>query len=205
MNADPRLLDLRVHLADGSSYAFQQPDPEACRKSLERFEPHKLFAQPYFSIEGADRVTLFPSSRITHLDLSLDPDPGWSMIGRDPETNIQEISGADFKSILGSAAGAGLTRRARTPGEEFYGFVLFLLAGHAELILELHTRVAIVPEQKRMLEWLTGKNTLFFPRAAGGYVFINPAQILRLDILPGQPSIAPLAWRAEPAPASAGD
>jgi hypothetical protein len=178
--------------------AYTQADAQANQKLLETFEPMKLFSQPYFAVESSDGVSVFPCSMIARVELVADPDPGWAIGSRFPATQIREVTRAEMERAFSGGEGAELIRKSRSSGEDFRGFVVLMMTDAEEVIIEINTRVAVVPDQKLFLETLRGLNTLFFPAAGGGYIFVNTANLLRMNILPGQPNIAPRAWRAEP-------
>ncbi|MCE5230404.1 hypothetical protein LLG95_12535 [bacterium] len=198
MTTKSSCLEIRVHLVDGSVCAYAQSDPDANKNMMEGFEPLRLFSQPYFAVESIDGVTVFPCSKIARVEMFPDPDPGWVVGPRFPNTRVREVTRADLERALTGDEGAELIRKNRAPGENFHGFVVLMMADAAEVVIEIQTRVAFVPDQKLFLEMLSGLNTMFFPGNSGGYVFVNTANLMRMNILPGQPDIAPRAWRAEP-------
>ncbi|MEN6625776.1 MAG: hypothetical protein ABFD69_06055 [Candidatus Sumerlaeia bacterium] len=189
-------IETQIQMVDGTIHTFCQTDPEANRGFLERFVPAKLYSSPYFAIEDALGISVFKTSKIEVMDMQIDPAPRWP--GLQEGARVREISRTEFDRILGGAEGAEIKRQARTPGEDFKGYVVMTFDSGKELILETQTKVALIHDQKHALNKILDMPTICLPINENRFLLINGANLLHLRITPGQPNIAPTAWRAEP-------
>lgn len=203
MNADTLNIAMTIHLVDGTVHSYRQTDAKLNRKFLEKFEPQKLYAQPYFAIEDSSSVTVFPTARIAWIECRIEPDPHFAFMAQGP--SIQKVTRAELDSALAGPEASDLMRHARQPGEDFKGFIVFTMIGDSELIFEIQTKVAQTLDQRGMMNRIYEQPTISLPAGDAGCIFVNPSNLMHIKALPGQPNIAPLAWRAEPLVVSEAD
>jgi len=198
----PSRLEIHVNLVDGSVSKFLQDDSDAIQKILDGFSPNTLFDQPYLIIETPTSVAIFPSKNIARIEIHLDKKPTWKPRWKPRWANriakIKDVT-AEFGRRVPDYDDLPLShQRRKKPGDRFHGFGYIRLANKEEIILEVNTRLADEVTQKSGLHAILGESTIFFPKAGGGFSFINTANIVRLELLPGQPEVAPNAWPARP-------
>lgn len=192
----PSLLEIRIQLVDGSTNRFLQSDPGKVRAIAESIQPHKLFDSPYLPLDATEGVIVFLTSQIVRMDFVFDTEMDWKFSKQDLE--FRELTPEEFNSRYQPEADPALSRlQERKPGEPFHGFAHLNMAYGDDLYFEVTATVLPKLDQRMMMTTLLGGATIFFPRAGGGYSFLNLARVNRIDILPGQPDIAPNAWPVE--------
>ena len=72
IKAAPPLLELHLHLLDGTTRTFVQNDPDLARQLLRHVGP-RVFSQPALILRGPDQVTALPGSALLGLSILMDP------------------------------------------------------------------------------------------------------------------------------------
>lgn len=86
---------IRIYLENGSVQSFVQSDEATARKTWERIDPNRLFAQPRVVIAGDYSKSVFVGPAIMRIDFVQHFCPCWEF----PEgySEIVELSEADFR------------------------------------------------------------------------------------------------------------
>lgn len=195
MGAIPSQLEIAVRLVDGTVNRFAQSDTALIMANIERVNPRKLYEEPHITIECSEGVLIYPTSGVVRIDFTMDFEPDWSL----PHLNtaFKELTQEEFNALYTPEKDASLLReKSFSPGDEFHGLVHLSLAYNADAYFEVKTKLhEIRMEQGMVLSSVLKGSTISFPSAGGGYAFLNLANVLRFDLLPGQPDIAPKAWK----------
>ena len=121
----------------------------------------------------------------------------------DAHGDLREISRERFDELLSPENESNLLRtqdRTRThqPGDRLEGVAVVTMQGGDEIMLHILREIAPVLEQRMLVDAIFKRKSIFFP-CEGGVHFINVSKITRIHVMPGQPHLAPNAWRTEPA------
>lgn len=190
-------IDIEVHLVDGSSSTFVQSDPAAIDRILKDLDPKRqIFDRPRISFEGSASVTVIPVASIARLNVHAEPALEWPAGPFGGQ--VLEIGKEDLLAKYRPDEDESLTRKAkRKPGDRFHGFAHMILANREHLVMEIESLVSDPMDQRMAVNRVWSRSTIHIRRAGGGCTIINIANLLRLDLLPGQPEVAPGAWPAE--------
>jgi hypothetical protein len=188
--------EFHVHLTDRTSSIFVLSDAAVIDDLLQSKDPPKFFSQTNIAFKNAAGVTLIPVSAIARLDVKANPPAGWKM-HLPASATIKIISQEEFKGRYKPYLKLEQTRRKfRETGQAFQGFAYLRLADNQRVVLEISSEIPTAIEQRGVIESLLKAPALFFEGAGGVVSFVNPANVIRIDLLPGMPEIAPAAWAA---------
>jgi hypothetical protein len=191
-------LQVRLNLTDGSIFSYCQTDPEIAAQTVARMDPIKVFDQSYVSIDTMSGVEIFPAANVARVEIvSQIP---LHLPHLRPDTTVRGIGEATFAKLYQPETNPDLRRPAVwKPGEDFHGFARIQLQGGWLTHLEIKTKVSVALDQKQLLVMMLRAKCIYYAHEDGSVHFLNPATILRAQAVPGQPEIAPHAWRMEPA------
>ena len=174
-------MDIRVYLNNGDILDFSQNDPALAQGLLAEVQAGKLFSGGSLILGSAATCTLLRPSSISRIDV-LTPTPlSVPMTLHDGATLIEDeeafrVRAKAAKTVFGDGV---------SPGEEYFGYFCFELAGGHRLLAELQRRL------KEQIQFFTNMNRLLelpvmtFPHPRGGVVFINVANVVSLVTAPG--------------------
>ena len=195
-NASPSEIEINVHLEDGRMVKFVQKDTDGIRKVLAQMHPEKVFSHR-FLVLGDDRsMSVFPSAAVARLDLVTDSPPEWRF--HHNVQNIQEITEEELRRRYRpeSYDPTWSTGRPTTVFGEIElvnGERLFYEARLGDFQERLPMDLGVVIQQIFSSAWHAR-------RLGGGFVLVNPANILRLSFYPGIRELPLNGWHTSRQP-----
>ena len=196
MTGPESILELHVHLIDGSIERFAQPNPQAAGRILKGLDLANHFGKPHVTFETAQGIFIYPCAHVVRLDVLTEAELAFASIPR--RAQVHEISCEEFEAQYHPEFDPALTRaQVGRAGEAFHGFIRIKLTSGETVVLEVNAQISAPLDQKMVFGSLFNVSTLVFPRSGGGYCLLNRANVLTFELLPGQPDVAPTAWPAE--------
>jgi hypothetical protein len=193
MTSQP-LLELHIHLVNGSTHKFVQNDPQAVEQVLQQMN-QTVFTQPTIVLFGQNSVTTYPTSALIGFSIIMEPVPDslLRLTGklRHGAGGFQEITEAEYKAglqeMLPVIAGQPAVRLNEI---EFLG-------GH-RLWLELSVTAAANDMQERQIvkHAVEGPNVVCH-RIGGGISIWNRARMISYSFTP-KPEVPLPALALEP-------
>ena len=180
IQAPPPLLELHLHLLDGTTRTFVQDDPALVRQIIPQIGhglfSHGLFTQPALVLYGQDHVTVYPGSALAGLSLLMAPaDQGLLPLGPCP---CIEITQEDYQAE--QHAPQGMVKEQpfliRSEVEMSTGRRLWLAVPALPLIPGF--------QERQMLHTLFSLPAFLCRRRGGGLSLWNRAQIVRCSFYP---------------------
>lgn len=182
IQAPPPLLELHLHLHDGTTRTFVQNDKKLVRQIVPQIGPC-LFSQPALLLYGQDQVTAFPGSALVGVSLLMDPMPD-ELLQLEPFPCF-EITHEDYQAARQAAKGIA---------EEDRSF----MAGAIEMDTGRHFWIAVPVSQTRwgfaerqMLHTLLSLPCIICRRVGGGISLWNRSQIRSCSFSPGEAFFSP--------------
>ena len=198
------LLEIHIHLADGSLSKFAQYDPESVRTILSHIQHEKIFSQPSLVIASTGSVTAIPPALITRLDLVMEEKniPDWLLQLDSPVLEKWEVTLEQFRHFARPGAINLLQEAARDVNQKIF-FEDIRLMGGARCLMEVQLSAELEVEDPTAFGWRRHLHSAFsLPhlscrRLGGGVCILNPAQIVSYTFHPGLEPPAN-AWPAQP-------
>ena len=191
------LLEIHVHLVNGSISRFVQDEPVEIDRILNHIHPEKVFNQPTIVIAGRHSMTALPTSAVARIDFVMDGFPGWEF-HRNLKDAVQITHEELRERYIPIAETSTRTDMAVPEGEVVTAFAEAELMGGERLYVEVQlTADRRTPLERGMLlhQIFTG-SSLYARRRGGGGILINPANVVRITLYPGPPETPPNAWPA---------
>lgn len=192
------LLEIRIHLEDGRVAVFHQEDAQKAQRLLDHIQPGKLFAPPILGLGSATKMTAFQSRLVTRVDVIATTLPAWPFYGG--VVDLQEITRENFENetradrsqepSVEEAARLQIPIQVYSELEMVSGERIFL-----RVCLKLQQRLPL--EQGLFMQHLFASTGLYARRLGGGMVIVNPANVVRMALYPGSPTLPPGVWDAE--------
>lgn len=174
-------MDIRVYLNNGDILDFSQNDPSLQQGLLAEMQAGKLFSGSSLIMGSAATCTLLRSSSISRIDILTSTPLSVPTTLHDAVTVIEDEETFRVRAKAAKMAfGDGVS-----PGEDYFGYFCFELAGGHRLLAELQRRL------KSQIQFFTNMNRLLelpvmaFPHPRGGAVFINVPNVVSLITAPG--------------------
>ncbi len=187
-------MNITIHVSNGESFRFAQPDKETALKVLDGFQPNRLFTRPQILVHGSFSVSGFSSKEVEFIEFETDLEPGWT--NRQRMESLQVLAKEDFDEAL-----MKLTRRLEkglsTEDESaFHGLVDFRFLSGRELYLRAaFEKLGSIDDRHRLQSFFESEG--FAARMSrGGWTVINTRAIVRYTIQPGPPTAPLNAWVA---------
>lgn len=186
-------LEIHIHLEDRRITKYVQSDPESARNILDHIQPGKFFAQRQLIIQGIQSMTALQCSRIVRVDLITSDPPHWPF--HNQTESITEISEQEFAeryrpggpiALPSGQVGTLYAEMEMTSSERI--FFELRVHGQSEEILPL--------DQGVFIQQMFAGTGMHAHRRGGGWILVNPANILRFTTYPGPQSAPPGSWRA---------
>jgi hypothetical protein len=202
--AGQNLMEIVVHLVDGSSMRFGQSDAHALGKIFHNFQPSRLFANPMLTIGDHHSLTAFPSHRVVRVDLIARGTPDYDLplgIGQ-----VQEITDSEYDDAI-TQQRAGVTQPRFGEIQLNDGSVVYIkLVPDAQEAVELameRTPLTAMDQPHAFLNRIFNGHGLVAQRLGGGLTILNPAQFARLKVYPDPLNMPPGGmpagiWEASP-------
>jgi len=187
-------LEVRFHLADGSTEHFIQETEATARRILDNLRPAQLFKQSRIMLAGTYSMTALVPAHITRIDFAStdfacwDFPAGLSDVVAVPEEMFREQAGLDDPTRLQKRG------QSRVAGDAFVAFIDVQMRGGEHVYLMIEGAVDLPAERfQRVQLFLSGAN-LHARLPEGGMTILNLANLVRFTAYPG-PAEAPTdAW-----------
>lgn len=192
------VLEIRIHLTDGSTEAFVQPEIELAGQILRQISPAHLFAQSRIVIADDYSKSVFVCSEINRIDFVHDGD-GFSHLPYD-HADLVEITGEMFQQHVPLNDPARLDERAqhRHVGDLFVSFHYLRMRGGSRVYLVEEKLVKLPAESQSYMQRYLSKGALAVRLAGGGQSILNLANLMGYSVYPGVPEIPSDSWMAQP-------
>lgn len=202
--AGQNLMEIVVHLVDGSSVRFGQSDARALEKIFHNFQPARLYSNALLTIGDHQSLTAFPSHRVVRVDLIARGTPDYDLplgIGL-----VQEVNEGEYTQCI-SQQRAGVTQPRFGEIQLNDGSVVYIKVvpdtqEAVELALE-RTPLTAMDQPQAFLNRIFNGHGLVAQRLGGGLTILNPAQFARLKVYPDPLNLPPGGmpagiWEASP-------
>lgn len=192
MTSQP-LLELHLHLVNGSTHKFMQHNPQVVEQILPQLNP-RIFTQPTLVLFGQNTVNTYPSSALIGISLIMEPLPESLLrLTRDPALGVvdmQELAVADYQAKKRVAQPIVAGQPAVSLHE------IEFVSGH-RLWVEVSIQAAANKMEERQLvkHAFEGPN-LVCRRLGGGLSIWNRAQMVSYSFSP-KPEVPMLALPVE--------
>ena len=191
-------LEIRFHLADGSSEAFIQSDTEAAEAIQGRINPYLMFIQPRIVIADDYSKSVFICSQINRVDILYDGD-GYAHIPGD-HLDLVELTAAEFRKHVPLKRARRLEKRKqrRRVGDLLVSFLNLRMRGghHVYLMNEILVKPSF--DSNTYMQRFLSKGTLGVRLPGGGESFLNLANLISYSVYPGVPEVPADTWMALP-------
>jgi len=187
------MLEIHVHLINGTTRQFTQSDPSVVERLLEQFSP-RLFSQPILVFHDQERAVSFPGAALTGISLIMDRVPPRlrqpQVQGPDATVTFREISLEDYQAKL------------REPLRIVEGQPITLvteieLTSRQRFWLETHSARAVSGiAERQILHHLFAAPGLLCDRLGGGVTLWNRAQFVSYSLYP-LPEVPSSAWAVD--------
>ena len=183
----PPLLELHLHLLNGTTRTFVQNDPDLARQLLRQMGP-RVFAQPALILHGPDQVTAFPGSALAGLSILMDPLPE-ELLRLDPFPCV-EVTQEEYQAERYTQAGI-------IEGRPFLMLSEVEMSSGRRLWFAIQVSEAMGGFQERqMLHNAFTLPSLISRRLGGGLSLWNRAQMVSCSFSP-KPDVPGTAWPVE--------
>lgn len=192
----PSSIELEVRMIDGTSHHFSQSEASQIEKFLTVFQPNKIFSQGTFVAETDRSVLILPTANIVSFEFVMDANPGWRLSA--PEAKMRRLDKTEFQELFKTQTDPKLARGGEMKqGDTYYGFIHINLAPSKHLVLEVEAEIGTAMDQRSLVTHLFNSPAIVLGEGSGRISIINPSHVLRIDLYPGQPNIAPFAFKTE--------
>ena len=178
-------LTLRVHLADGSTESFHQPDAESAQKIRASLEPAQIFAKPRLVVAGAHFKSVYVPAHILRLDVIQAAEAHWQFPGG--YSDVVELTESEFRQQSRLDQPEAMVRRDQPTavGDLLVSFLKLHMAGGRSYYLMIEFPVKLPGENHSFLHFMLSKNALHLRLRDGGYGIVNLANLVGYTVYPG--------------------
>jgi hypothetical protein len=194
----PPALEIRIHLTDGSTETFVQPEVELAENILRQIAPSHLFAQNRIVVADDYSKSVFVCSEINRIDFVSDGD-GFSNLPVD-HADLVEISAAAYQQHVPLNDPFRLDKRVqhRLVGDLFVSFHNLRMRGGSRVYLVEEKLVKLPAESQSYMQRYLSKGALAVRLPGGGQSVLNLANLMGYSVYPGVPEIPSDTWMAQP-------
>jgi len=189
---------IRVHLTDGSTESFIEPDAAKAQKIWQAVDPARLFAQQRIVIAGAHSKSVFVCCEIVRIDFVQQGQSCWAF----PEgySDVVELTEADFREHAHLDQPELMPKREQpTPvGDLLVSFLKLQFRQNPPLYLMAEVSVKLPVENQSFMRFLLSKTGFHMRLCGGGIGVVNLANLAGYTVYPGVAQIPADAWIAEP-------
>ncbi len=188
-------MEISIHIADGESFSFVQPDEQEIQKIFTNAQPNRIFTNKQILVYGKMAVSSFNASAIEYIEFDTDKEVNWPKIQQLNEAHI--VDEEEFKNIMTmlSRKYKG-TRDDIGVGDEVHGAMELILRSGKKLFVGYKTTAKQGVEARQGLTHLFNQPALHFDRFPQGKIIINTEAISRYAIYPGPPTAPTNSWVA---------
>jgi hypothetical protein len=181
-------LEIRIHLTDGSTETFIQPEVELAENIL---RSRIVIADDYSK-------SVFVCSEINRIDFVYNGD-GFSHLP-DDHADLVEIMGATFQQHVPVNDPFRLDKRVqdRHTGDLFVSFHHLRMRGGRRVYLVEEKLVKLPADSQSYMQRYLSKGALAVRLPGGGQSVLNLANLMGYSVYPGVPQIPSDSWIAQP-------
>lgn len=178
-------ITLRVHLADGSTELFHQPDTALAHKMRAGLEPAQIFSKPRLVVAGEHFKSVYVSEHILRVDVIQLDEAHWQFPGG--YSDMVELTESEFRQQARLDHPEKMARReqATTVGDLLVSFLKLHMVGGRNYFLMIEFPVKLPTENHSFLHFMLSKNALHLRLREGGYGIINLANLVGYTVYPG--------------------
>ena len=193
------VLQLRIHLSDGSVESFVQADEAKAQQIWDSVDPVRLFTQQRLVVAATHSKSVFVCSEIVRLDILEQCFRCWEFPGG--YADVVELSAQDFRERAHLDEPALMPEREKpTPvGDLLVSFLKLNLRNHSPIHLMVEIPVKLPAESQAFMQFLLSKTALHMRLADGGVGVVNLAHLAGYTVYPGVAQVPGDSWLAEPA------
>jgi hypothetical protein len=194
----PPVLQIRVHLTDGSTHSFVQADEASARKIWHGVEPSRLFAPQRIVIAGTHSKSVFVSCEIARIDFIHPSYDCWEFA--EGYSDVVELSEADFRKLAHLDQPELMPiREQRTPaGDLLVSFMELRFRQSSPLFLMAEFSVKLPVENQLFMRFMLSRTGFHMRLRGGGIGVVNLANLAGYTVYPGVAEIPGDSWIAEP-------
>ncbi len=204
LNSFKPLLELELHLVDGTARHFFQNDPLAARQILEQIGGGRAFQQPSLVLNGPDSVFTCSGANLNRIDFRMEPLPiDLLPLFQTQGIELWEISEAEWRERYHPETDHSAQRAAVRPGDRVVAYSEVHLLDGQRFFFEQHLSAVSGIEQRNFLHNLSSARGFTSHRRGGGLSAWNVARVMSSTFYPGPPHVPSTAWAVEAWPGTA--
>ncbi len=199
------VMQLRIHLVDGSVQSFSQADHAKAEQTWLSIEPARLFAQPRLVIAGTHSKSVFVCSEILRIDFVQQCFRCWEFPGG--YADVVELSEAAFRKNAHLDHPELMPKRTHPipVGDLLVSFLELHFRKNPPICVMVEFPVKLPAEDHSFIRFLLSKTAFHMRLADGGVGVLNLAHLSSFTAFPGVAHVPADAWDAEPILKRAGE